>query len=196
MQHINTILFDNFTTLDAIGPTGVFSCLKDKYEINYFSLPGGIIKGSSNLEVVTKNLCEIKSYDILIIPGGLGTRELVSNQVFIDNLRIVAEKSKYVLCICTGSALLAKTELLDGKMATSNKLSWNWVIEQNKNVKWQKGKRWVVDGKYYSSSGITAGIDMALGYISDIHGKDAATQICKVLEYIWNNNPENDPFSN
>ena len=71
-------------------------------------------------------------------------------------LKIVAERSEKVLCVCTGSALLARTGLLDGKEATSNKMAWDWVILQNHNVVLKRNARWVVDGKFYTSSGITA----------------------------------------
>jgi len=69
------------------------------------------------------------------------------------------------------------------------------VIAQNEKVNWIKKARWVVDGKYYTSSGITAGIDMSLGFISDHMGYEVARKVSHVLEYLWNENKEEDPFS-
>lgn len=74
------------------------------------------------------------------------------------------------MTICTGSALLAKTGLLNDKYATSNKRSFEWVKISFDQVKWIEKARWVVDGKYYTSSGVSAGIDIALVFISDIQG--------------------------
>jgi transcriptional regulator GlxA family with amidase domain len=194
MKNINVILFDNFTILDAMGPVEVFRCLDKIYKIDFYSIDGKDITTNSNLCIKTKPFSDILSYDLVIIPGGVGTRSLINDQVFIDKLKNICKESEYVLSICTGSALLAKTELLNDKKATSNKMSFNWVIEQNKEVNWQKKARWVVDGKYYTSSGITAGIDMALGFVKDKISEESARKIAMALEYIWNENSEDDKF--
>jgi len=138
---------------------------------------------------------EIQQKDIIVIPGGWGTRKLVSDTDFIRKLGSLASECEYVLCVCTGSALLSKTGLLDDRKATSNKISWEWVVNQNNNVKWIKKARWVVDGKYYTSSGVTAGIDMALGFIRDTISYEAAKKISSGLEYVWNEDKNHDPFS-
>lgn len=75
--------------------------------------------------------------------------------------------SQNCLTVCTGSALLAKTGLLNMKKATSNKKAFAWVKSVNNNVKWVEEARWVVDGKFYTSSGVSAGMDMVLGFIRD-----------------------------
>jgi len=195
MKDINIILFDDFTTLDAMGPVEVFRCLEKMYEINFYSIDGKDVKSNSNLCIRTKPFSEIRNYDLAVIPGGMGTRSLVSDYYFIEKLKNICEKSENVLSVCTGSALLAKTGLLNGRKATSNKMALNWVIEQNNEVIWQKKARWVVDGKYYTSSGITAGIDMALGFVKDKISEDSARKIAIALEYIWNEDSENDEFA-
>jgi transcriptional regulator GlxA family with amidase domain len=85
--------------------------------------------------------------------------------------------------------------LLNGKNATSNKLSWDWVISQNEEVLWKSKARWVVDGKYYTSSGVSAGIDMALGFIADRLGNQAAKAVSAAIEYVWNEDKDCDPFA-
>ncbi|NNM54450.1 MAG: DJ-1/PfpI family protein [Spirochaetales bacterium] len=195
MKVVNIVLFDNFTALDAFGPAEVFSRFKENFEIRYFSLNGGFVSSSISCPCLTEKLQETSQSDILLIPGGFGTRIEVANELLITKIRSLAEKSEFVLCVCTGSALLAKTGLLDGKKATSNKLAWNWVVEQNKKVDWIRQARWVVDGKYYTSSGITAGIDMSLGFISDTIGYEQAQKASRSLEYLWNTNKDFDLFS-
>jgi transcriptional regulator GlxA family with amidase domain len=195
MEHVNVILFDDFTALDALGPTEVLSKMKEHFSIKYFSINGGLINNSTGAKIQTETIEEIERDDILLIPGGFGTRGLVNNNKFVECIKDKSEQAKYVLTICTGSALLAKTGLLDNRNATSNKMAWDWVISQNKNVNWIKKARWVVDGKFYTSSGITAGIDMTLGFIADKFNKDISKKISNALEYIWHDNKDIDPFS-
>jgi putative intracellular protease/amidase len=195
MKNINVILFDNFTLLDAFGPVDVLSRLDKYYQIDYYSQYGGKVKTKPNVEIETKSFNDINSFDVLLIPGGFGTRKLVDDNKFISSLKNITEKSNIVLTVCTGSALLAKTGLLKNIKATSNKMSFDWVVSQDSDVKWIRKARWVVDGKYYSSSGITAGIDMALGFINDMFNIEVADKISHALEYIWNNNSKEDHFA-
>lgn len=76
-----------------------------------------------------------------------------------------------------------------------NKNAMEWVHSANPNVCWMNRARWVVDQKYYTASGISAGIDMALGFIADRFGNRRAEEIAKSLEYVWNSDPDEDPFS-
>jgi transcriptional regulator GlxA family with amidase domain len=194
MKVVNVLLFADFTTLDAMGPAEIFSRLERIYSIDYFSINGGLVSSSTNTKIQTKKFEDITQSDIVLIPGGWGTRQLVNDTQFIGKLYELAQKSENVLCVCTGSALLAKTGLLDNRNATSNKIAWEWVTAQNEKVNWIKNARWVTDGKYYTSSGITAGIDMCLGFVSDKIDYETARKISSALEYVWNENKDSDPF--
>lgn len=132
---------------------------------------------------------------VLLIPGGKGTRELVNDSDFISSLKKMSIKASNVLSVCTGSALLSKTGLLNERHATSNKKAFEWVQSVNQSVNWVKKARWVIDGKYYTSSGISAGMDMTLGFISDFHGEAKAQFIADSIEYCWNSDKTIDPFS-
>jgi transcriptional regulator GlxA family with amidase domain len=195
MQNVNVLLFDDFTALDALGPAEVLSRLKDHYAIRYFSVAGGGVRSSAGATVDTASIEEIEGPDILLVPGGFGTRELAKDLSFLYILRKLAEASSKVLCVCTGSALLAKTGILDLKKATSNKLAWNWATAQGENVDWVRRARWVADGKFYTSSGVTAGIDMALGFVADEIGIEAARRIADSMEYLWNEDRDVDLFA-
>ena len=138
MKTINVILFDDFTSLDALGPAEVFSRLDKLFTLKYYSMNGGKKASTINTSIETDKIENITEHNILLIPGGFGTRKLVDNNEFINKLKELAIKAENVLCICTGSALLAKTGLLNNKIATSNKMSWDWVIKQNENVSWKK----------------------------------------------------------
>ncbi len=195
MIKFNVILFNNFETLDAFGPVEVVGKLDKLYEIEYFSENGGIVKSSQNVGVETLPISKIAETGVILIPGGFGTRREVDNQMLIKHIKELSIQAQFVLTVCTGSALLAKTGLIKNHKATTNKLAFDWVIEQDKEVQWIRKARWIHDGKYYTSSGVSAGIDMTLGFVGDRYGIEIADKISKGMEYIWNRDKENDPFS-
>lgn len=195
----NIILFNGFETMDVFGPVEVIGTLqkfmKDIFDIEYYSEKGGLVKSSQNTRVDTLPTSSIVDADTILIPGGFGTRQEVNNQVFIQAIKELSQRAKYVLTVCTGSALLAKTGLLKDIKATTNKMSFDWVAEQDRQVNWIRKARWVNDDKYYTSSGVSAGIDMTLGFICDIMGKKVSEKISYGMEYIWNSDKDFDPFS-
>ncbi len=193
-MNVNILLFDNFETLDAFGPIEILGKIDD-YELKYYSLNGGVIVSAQGTSIVTENLENASKEGILVIPGGKGTRALVNDTSFIQALKEMAEQSCYCLSVCTGSALVAKTGLLNYKKATSNKKAFDWVVSINSKVNWIKKARWIVDGKYYTSSGVSAGIDMTLGFIKDRFSEQKAIDIAIHIEYIWNNCSSEDFFA-
>lgn len=189
------LLFNNFETLDVFGPAEVFGILKEDYQVSFYSQSGGLVSNAHGVTILTKELTEIQNgVDVLLIPGGYGTRPEVNNALLIDLIREISNASKYVLTVCTGTALLARTGLLDGKKATSNKRAFDWVMTQGPEVHWIRKARWVVDGKYYTSSGVSAGMDMTLGFLQDIHGEAYALEVASKIEYTWHRDKDEDPF--
>ena len=193
MTSFNVILFNDFETLDAFGPVEIIGKMPNTYNLKYFSMHGRTVISSQQVSVSTLPFSEIDG-GILLIPGGMGTRKLVDDGEFIAQLHTLSQNALYVLTVCTGSALIAKTGLLKNKRATSNKLAFDWVCANDNDVNWIKKARWVNDGKYYTSSGVSAGMDMTLGFISDVHGEKTANDICNYIEYIWHGDKDDDPF--
>lgn len=195
MRDIITILYNGFETLDVFGPVEVLGRLPEAFNPLFYSLAGGIITSSQNVPVMTRPLSELKSPRyILFIPGGAGARELVNDDGFITAIRSLAGNADYILTVCTGSILLARTGILDGREATSNKRVFAWTTTAP-GVHWIKKARWVKDGTIYTSSGVSAGMDMALGFVADLLGNPAAKQVSLEIEYEWNEDPGDDPFS-
>ncbi len=196
MKAVNVLLYEGFTTMDALGPAEALSRALDDgrkcYEIEYFSATGGLVGGSTNAKIWTRKLSEIAKFDVLLVPGGFATRELAYDGEFIAILGELARRHEHVITACTGSVLLAKTGLLDGMEATSNKLSWKWVTSEAPSVRWIRAARWCVSGKFYTGSGVSAGIDEALGFIADMHGQDEAQRIAVTMEYVWNSDKNAD----
>lgn len=191
---VNVLLFSDFETLDVFGPVEVLGHRKE-YQLRYISVTGGVIRSRQGTEILTMPAKEADYSGILLVPGGQGTRSLVNDSEFIDILNQLAFQAEYCLCVCTGSALLAKTGILNGHRATSNKRAYDWVRSVNRSVDWIARARWVVDGKFYTSSGVSAGIDMSLGFIADRFGEEAAVRTADAIEYIWNSDKENDVFA-
>jgi transcriptional regulator GlxA family with amidase domain len=191
------ILFNEFETLDVFGPIEVLGKLDDISKIHFISLNEGPIISSQQVPVITSDLKTFKqeSEYILLIPGGMGIRKEVDNKPLLEAIKKLANGAKFILTVCTGSLLLAKTGILNNKKATTNKRVYSWVIQQGIDVKWVKKARWVRDENIYTSSGVTAGIDMALGFIADNYGEERAESIAKGIEYIWNKDSEDDIFS-
>jgi len=195
-MEIAVLIFDDFETLDVFGPVEIFGRLVELYSVKFYSINGGIINNKHGISILSDKLDNINNEtEILLIPGGLGTRTEVFNDKLIEQIKLIAGKSKYILTVCTGSALLAKTGLLDNKTATSNKRAFDWVITNGPYVRWNKNARWTVDENVYTSSGVSAGMDMAFGFLSDRYGVEFARRIARKIEYIWNENKNVDHFT-
>jgi transcriptional regulator GlxA family with amidase domain len=195
MMQVAVLLFDDFETLDVFGPVELFGRLKDYYQISFYSLDGGLVKNNHGLSVLSEPLDNMKEEPgIFFIPGGYGTRKEVEHVQLLDNIRAISAKAQFVLTVCTGSGLLAKTGLLDGKSATSNKRAFAWASSQGLKVNWIKKARWTVDGNYYTSAGVSAGMDMVLGFLQDRHGTAFARKLAFEIEYNWQENKDEDQF--
>ncbi|MFC2149564.1 DJ-1/PfpI family protein [Candidatus Auribacterota bacterium] len=192
---LGAIVFDDFELLDLFGPLEMFGMLKDKIKIILISEKNKVITSAQGPRIMSDiTFKETIDLDILLIPGGLGTREEVNNRNMIDFIEIASKKAKYVATVCTGSALLAKTGLLNKHNATTNKKVFDWVTKQNPGVNWIPNARWVEDGKYFTSSGVSAGMDMALGLIEKIFCRETSDNIARCTEYVWNSDKDHDPF--
>lgn len=194
-MHISIILYPDFETLDVFGPVEIFGKVPD-WKMQFYSRDGGLISNRDGVQIATEsfNTMPQSEIDTLFIPGGTGARTLILEADYINQLKQLAQKSRYVLTVCTGSALLAKSGLLDGKRATSNKLSFEWVKTSSLHTQWIEKARWVTDGKYYTSSGISAGMDMALAFVQDRAGETVARQIATRIEYRWQQDSQQDEF--
>ena len=194
MKNVAVLLFEEFETLDVFGPVEILGRLNELYTIRFYSLQGGLVKNKHGVAIDSLKLASINSTDIFLIPGGYGTRVEINNIPLIDLIRDIAVSSEYVFTVCTGTALLAATGLLDDKNATTNKRAFSWVAGTRTNVHWIPEARWVVDGKYYTSSGVSAGMDMTLGYLNDVHGYSFAKDVASQIEFSWQEDKTQDDF--
>ncbi|KAJ3036170.1 hypothetical protein HDV00_003026 [Rhizophlyctis rosea] len=137
--------------------------------------------------------------DYILVPGGMGGNIEITNNKLLNFLRKKAAEVEYFLTVCTGSTLAARAGLLNGRKATSNKAGWYYVTSRNVSepgaVNWIPHARWVEDGKYITSSGVQAGMDMAHYFVTKIWGKALADSIALGMEYEPHTDPNWDPFA-
>ena len=205
LRRVAVVLFDGFASLDVHGPVQAFgSCYRrepDGTLLRFFEIftvgdrPGPARSAEGPATQIDQAFADAPPWDILLVPGGFGTRTLVHDEAFLGRLAAVAGRSPITTTVCTGSPLLARTGQLDGRPATTNKIAWDWAVEQGPRVRWQRRARWVDDGNLLTSSGVSAGIDMTLALIARLDGRDMAVAAARNMEYVWNDDAANDPFA-
>lgn len=129
-----------------------------------------------------------------MVPGGVGRRYPEYADPVIAFIRQVFPRLRYLLTVCTGSALAAQAGVLDGKRATSNKLNWELVTALTDRVDWVRQARWVADGNCWTASGVSAGMDATLAFVEAVYGRPVAQTIAERMEYIRNEQWDQDPF--
>jgi len=185
------VLFDGFELLDMFGPLEFFSvdvALPVHYEF-IFVAETQFIKSRGGVTIHVDHMFSDgpldEPADLLLLPGANPhhTQNAANNTALIDFLQREGERAGNVMTVCTGAGIFARTGLLTGRNATSNKMLFNWVIQQDPGVNWQYYPRWVTDGKYWTSSGVSAGCDTALAFIADKHGQQVADFVADIAEW-------------
>ena len=195
MRLIRALIFPGFELLDMFGPLEMFGLIKDEFEVCMVAEAKGDVPSAQGPRISTDATFETSAnFDLVLVPGGQGTRKEVNNPTTISWLKAQTD-AEMMLSVCTGSALFAKAGLLDGLRAPTNKMAFDWVASQGPQVEWVKKARWVRDGSYFTSSGISAGVDMSLAVISHLLGKQRAEKAANRAEYDWHQDPDWDPFA-
>ena len=182
IKTIGILLYDGYNTLDAMGPYHTLAEIMGAKTF-FVAKNRGIVKNQRGLElIVDSSFADITSLDILVIPGGaIETLMLTQDTVTLNWIKEIDKTTKYTTSVCTGSWILGATGLLEGKNATSN---WYRGEEMMKmyGAKF-KEERYVQDGKYWTSAGVSAGIDMSLAIIDDLLGRKYTQAVMLDLEY-------------
>lgn len=193
---IGTVIFEGYELLDTYGPLELFLMNQKLFDSVVLATEAGEVRSNQGPKgVADQRLSTCQKVDILLVPGGFGTRKAVSDDTFLGEIARLAESAKYVCSVCTGAAILARAGVLDERKATTNKAAWAWATSQGEHVNWIPQARWVEDGKYFTSSGVSAGMDMALGLIKEIYDEEQSLEIAKYAEYEWHRDRDVDPFA-
>lgn len=195
-MRLGTIFYNDFELLDAYGPMEMFGALGDKIELVNIAEQAGTVKSSAGPKTVADfGFDDAPALDMILIPGGIGTIPELENDALIQFLKDRCPQSQVTMSVCTGSALLAKAGLLDGMPATSNKMFFELARSQGPKVNWRESARWVDAGQYVTSSGVSAGTDMALAVIERVYGLELAESVMNYAEYQWHRDADQDPFA-
>jgi transcriptional regulator GlxA family with amidase domain len=153
--------------------------------------------GSVGQEIVpTHTYAAPPPLDVLLVPGGRGSRG--SGPIVLEAIKFIRDEYPhltYLITVCTGSGLAARAGVLDGKRATTNKMAWKEMVALGPEVEWVPRARWVTDGNIWTSSGVSAGIDVTLAWIGSVFGEEKARRIADGLEYTRHEDSSWDPFA-
>ena len=192
---ITVVLFEGFELLDVFGPVQLLQAVPD-VAVVFAGPDSGPVASSQGVEVVpTISYGQIEPADVLLVPGGKGTRKLVEDESFLTWLREVGAQAPVVASVCTGSAVLAAAGLLEGYTATSNKRAFAWASSFGGTVDWQPEARWVHDRNRWTSSGVAAGMDMTVALIAYLVSGSAAINAANFAVYDAHRDSEWDPFA-
>lgn len=195
-MRLGAVLYNDFELLDAYGPLEMFGCLGEEIEILVVAEQAGPIRSSGGPQTLAETgFADAPALDLILLPGGVGTIPELDNPAMIEFLKSRCPASQVTMSVCSGSALLARAGLLDGLPATSNKMFFSLASGQSDAVDWQENARWVDAGRYVTSSGVSAGTDMALAVIARLFGQERAESIATFTEYQWHRDAAVDPFA-
>ena len=174
-------IFPEFTALDAIGPYEVLRMLPGA-EVTFAGASRGVVRTESGAVGLHADaaLDEIDSADILLVPGGWGTRALTRDEDMLSWVRAIHETTRWTTSVCTGSLVLAAAGLLDGSDATTH---WAAVETLEKLGARYTAERVVQRGKIITAAGVSSGIDMALTLAAQIADDDTAKAVQLAFDY-------------
>lgn len=196
MRRVGALIFPGFELLDLFGPLEMLGLLKDEFDLKLIAETLGPVESNQQVRANPDvSIEDADNFDVLLIPGGMGTRREVTNSTILNWIRKASDPAEYVLSICTGSLLLAGAGVLDGRRATTNKAAFPKIAAQGPSVEWVKQARWVEDGKFITSSGVSAGMDMTLRAIALMHDQKTAEKVAMWSEYDWHQDANWDPFA-
>ena len=190
-RNVAILIFDDVEVLDFCGPYEVFGVIgkqNDSQPFNVYTVAEQLkpILARNKLSINPQYaIANCPPSDILLIPGGFGTRREMHNLVLIDWIRQSYLQSELLLSVCTGALLLAKAGLLENLAATTHHLATDLLKEVAPNTEIRASDRFVDNGKIILSAGISAGIDMSLYVVAKLLGKEEAIKTAEYMEYDW-----------
>lgn len=189
-RNVAILIFDHVEVLDFAGPFEVFIAGSDRgkdFKVCTVAEHDRPIHAIGYLSVnPTFTIHNCPKPDIVIIPGGWGTRKEMHNEAITNWIREVSHHAELVLSVCTGALLLAKANLLDGLRLTTNRLAINELREvAPASAEFIEDARYIDNGKFILSAGVSAGIDMSLYVVGKLLGHERAWNTAKLMEYDW-----------
>lgn len=189
VRRIGLLLFDDVEELDAIGPWEVLAFWThgypgDGYRVSTLSREGGLVRCAKGLGVQAHHsFADAPALDVLIHPGGRGTRPQLSDERHLDWVRDQRRSVPLMTSVCTGSLVYAAAGLLQGRPATTHWRSMDLLGELDPTIEPRAEERFVDDGDVITSSGVSAGIDMALHLVARLASAERAREVRRGIQY-------------
>ena len=180
------LLFEDVEELDFAGPWEVFTLAARKEQgdrVLTIAEHAGALRCAKGLRVIPDHgFADAPALDVILVPGGQGTRREVENPVVLDWLRKAAGRARFLTSVCTGSLVLLGAGLADGKRITTH---WAFIemLRARGGATVVDGPRYVRDGNLVTAAGVSAGIDMALWLVGQLHGPDHARTVQQYIQY-------------
>lgn len=188
-KQIGIVLFDGVEELDAVGPWEVLaywtnSHPEDGYTVTTLAPEGGAVTCAGGLRIVAEHaLADAPALDVLLHPGGRGTRPLCEDESYLDWIREQRAAASLLTSVCTGSLVYAAAGLLRGRPATTHWSSLDALKQLDDTIDVRADDRFVDDGDVITSAGVSAGIDMALHLVSRLAGVERAREVRRGIQY-------------
>jgi transcriptional regulator GlxA family with amidase domain len=193
-KRVGILVFPDVEVLDFCGPFEVFSVTRlneaarreepSPFEVLLVAERAGTVTTTGGLTVIPDHTLDTcPPLDVLVVPGGWGTRREVENARLLAWIKERAAQVETLTSVCTGSMLLGRAGLLDGRHATTHWRSLQWMRESFPSVTVEEKLHVVEDGNVLTSAGISAGIDMALRVVARYHGETVARNTARTMEY-------------
>jgi transcriptional regulator GlxA family with amidase domain len=193
-KRVGIVVFPDVEVLDFCGPFEVFSVTRldearrreepSPFEVWLVAEQAGPVVTTGGMKVIPDHtLDSCPPLDVLVVPGGWGTRAEIKNARLLAWIRERAKQVETLTSVCTGSMLLGQAGLLDGRHATTHWRSLGWMRESFPAVTVEEKLHVVEDGHVLTSAGISAGIDMALRVVARYHGEAVARTTARTMEY-------------
>jgi transcriptional regulator GlxA family with amidase domain len=192
MRNLAVLIFPEVETLDFCGPFEVFSVANEvaapgAFHVFTIAEEPGAIRTHNGLSVNPHyRLDDCPQPQLLLIPGGQGTRLLLKRPLLLEWLRATSASAELTLSVCTGSLVLAKAGLLDGLSTTTHWGALDLLRELAPKATVHADRRYVDNGRIICSAGVAAGIDMSLHVVERLLGAEVATTTARYMEYPWN----------
>ncbi len=189
VRHIGILLFDDVEELDAVGPWEVLAYWtrthpEDGYTVSCLSVEGRPVTAAKGLVLgAHSSLSQAPPLEVLLHPGGRGTRPLLRDPEHLDWVRQQRRTVPLMTSVCTGSLVYAAAGLLHGRPATTYWGALDELRQLDPTVQVREQDRWVDDGDVITSAGVSAGIDMALHLVDRLVGTDRARQVRRGIQY-------------
>ena len=179
------VLFDDAEELDWAGPWEVLtSACKDGDRVITVAQSTGVVRCAKGLRVLPEYAFdECPSLDVVVVPGGRGTRVEMDNQAMLAFVTKQSASAAWTTSVCTGSFVLWSAGLLEGRRATTHWGAIDELLGHAPGLDLDRDARWVVDGNVVTAAGVSAGIDMALWLVGQLYTVEHARAVQRYIQY-------------